>query len=98
MVEPCAEFIDEFLRVAHIHGSTLVGSQLRVNAFEAAQCRYGHYLAVGRSQLVTSEDVAKEVNLQIVVILRTESVVECTPREFRLHLRTLFQSLCRIIP
>ena len=78
VVEPCTEFIDEFLRVAHVHGSTFVGGELRVNAFDTTQGCYGYYLAVGRSQLVASEDVAEEVSLQIVVILRTESVVERT--------------------
>jgi len=35
MVEPCTEFIDEFLRVAHIHDTTFIGSQLGVNALES---------------------------------------------------------------
>lgn len=64
------------LRVAHVHGTLLVGGELWSNAFETAQGCYGNYLAVGSRELVASEDVTKEVRLQIVVILRTELIVE----------------------
>ena len=78
MVKPCTEFIYQFLRIAHIHRTAFEGCELRVNAFESAQSRYRYYLTVGRSLLVAGEDVAKEMRLQIVVILWTESVVERT--------------------
>ena len=48
--------------------------------------------------MVAGEDVAKEMRLQIVVILWTEVVVERTTRELCLYFRTQFQSLCSVIP
>ena len=56
----------------------LVGCQLRRNAIESAQGGHGHDFAVGGSELVASEDVTKQVRLQVVVVLRAEVVVERT--------------------
>ena len=79
---------DDYYLKAHLFGDT----------FETTQCCYGHYLAVGSCKLVASEDIAKEMSLQIVVILRTEVIVERTTRELCLHLSALFQCLCCVIP
>ena len=98
LTEPSTQRVDSLLRVAHVDGSLLVGCQLWGNTLETAQGGYGHYLAVGSRELVASEDVAEEVRLQVIVVLWTECVVERTAREFRLHLRTLFQCLCGVIP
>ena len=78
VAEPSAELIHELLTVAHVDGTLLVGGQLRGNTFQAAQGSHGHYLAVGSRKLIASEDVTKEVRLQVVVVLRTEIVVERT--------------------
>ena len=76
IAEPCAELIDQLLRVAHVHGTLLVSGELWSNAFEATQGCYGNYLTIGSSELVTSEDITKEVRLQVVVVLRAEGIVE----------------------
>ena len=61
LTEPLAEFIYLFLGIAHVHGSSLVGCQLRFYTFQTAECSNGHQFTVCGRELVTSEDVAKEV-------------------------------------
>ena len=46
-IEPGTEFIHQFLRVTHIHSSTLVGCQLGSYTFKTAQSCNRHYFAVG---------------------------------------------------
>ena len=75
-VKPRTEFVNEFLRVAHVYSPLLVGSQLRGYTFQSAKGCNGHYLAVGICELVASKDVAEKMRLQIVVILRTELIVK----------------------
>jgi hypothetical protein len=53
-----------------------VGGELWGYTFETTQGSYGNYLTIGSRELVASEDVTKEVGLQVVVILRAELVVE----------------------
>ena len=60
-VKPRTEFVNEFLRVAHVYSPLLVGSQLWSNTIETAQGCYGYYLAICSRELVASEDVTKEV-------------------------------------
>lgn len=45
-VEPGTEFINQFLTIAHVHGSLLVGSQLWNNTFETTQGSNGHLLRI----------------------------------------------------
>ena len=59
--EPCAEFIDQLLTVAHIYGTLLVGGELWNYTFETTQGSYGNYLTIGSRELIASEDVTKEV-------------------------------------
>ena len=78
VTKPTAKFIHELLTVTHVHGTLFVGSQLRSNTFQATQGSYGYNLAIGGRKLIACKDIAKEVRLQIVIVLRTEFVVERT--------------------
>ena len=98
VAEPCAELIHELLTVAHVDGSLLVGGQLRGNTLESAQGCHGHYLAVGSRKLIAGEDVTKEVRLQVVIVLRTEIVVERSARKLRLVLCAQFVGFAGIVP
>ena len=60
-IEPGGKFIHQRLAVAHINGSLFVGCELRSNTFQTAQCSYGDNLAIGGRELVTGEDVPKEM-------------------------------------
>ena len=98
LAEPRAEFVHHLLAVAHVDGTTFVGGQLRSHLAETAQGGDGHNLAVGSSELVASEDVAEEVRLQVVVILRTEVVVELATRHLRLVLHAQLIGGLGIVP
>ena len=58
----------------------------------------GHDLAVGSRELIAGEDIAEEVRLQIVVILRAEVVVERAARHLRLILHAQFLGLAGVVP
>ena len=98
VAEPSREFIHQLFRVAHIHGTLLVGGELWSNTFETAQGSYGDYFAVGSRELIASEDVTKEVGLQVIVVLWTEFIVERFSRELCLVLSAQFVGLLGIVP
>ena len=98
MVEPCGQFIDQRLRIAHVHRAPFVGRELRSHTVQTAQGSHRHYLAVGSRQLVARKDIAEQMRLQIIVILGTEGVVEGTARQPGLHLGALLQCLGCIVP
>ena len=75
-----------------------MGGQLGRHAFEGGEGSHGHNLAVGRGELVAGEDVAKEVRLQIVVVLRAEGIVEGAAGEEGLHLGAYFERTFCIVP
>ena len=77
-VEPCREFIHQLLTVTHVDGTLLMGCKLWSNSIETAECCYSYYLTVGSRELIASKDVTKEMRLQVVVVLRTEFVIERT--------------------
>ena len=93
-----AEFIHLFLRVAHIHCTCLVGSKLGSHTLDGREGSYGHDLSIGRRELVSGKDVSEKMCLEIIVVLRTEIIVERTARELGLYLCSHFErSLC-IVP
>jgi hypothetical protein len=49
---------------------------LRRHAFETAEGGDSYKFAVGGGELCAGEDVAEEVRLEVIVILRAECVVE----------------------
>ncbi len=87
-----------FRRIAHAHGALLMGSQLRGHALEGSQGGNGHYLAVGGRELVAGENVAEEMRLQIVVVLRTESIVEGAATHLGLRFGSHLERQAGIVP
>lgn len=63
------------MTIPYVYGSSLVCSKLRCNSFQGRESRHGNYLTVCSRKLIASEDVTKEVCLQIIVVLRRELIL-----------------------
>lgn len=72
--------------------------ELWFDTLECRKCRNCNNLAVGRAELVTGEDVSEKMRLKVVVVLRTEVVVERLTGKLCLDISTFFQGFLCIIP
>ena len=70
---------------AHIPGTADVSLQLRLTTLQSRDGRHGDNLAVSKGEVITGEDVSKEMRFKIIVGLGGKSVVERLSRESRLH-------------